>query len=303
MTDEGARARIRARRVLQCGGVTGDLTQIRPLQGRVADTSRCEKGYCLMDESVTYEVNDVVATITLNRRHERNTINLEVCDAVYAAVQQAESDPAVRVMVLTGSGAVFCAGADLKAIAAGQGPDIADHRGGFGGFVRVARTKPVIAAVNGHALAGGLELVLAADLAIASTQALFGVPEVTVGLIAGGGGAIRLPVDLPPKIGMQMLLTGKPITAANALLHGLVNELAEHEDVLPAAHRLAREICAAAPTAVAATLRVARTSMSLRDEANAWCISDDTLARIFETPNAVEGIAAFTNKRPPHWTV
>lgn len=256
-----------------------------------------------MAELVVYTVDDGIATITLNRPRERNAINPEMCDAVYAAVQQAESDAAVRVSILTGSGAVFCAGADLKAFAAGEGPDIAGHRGGFGGFVRVARSKPVIAAVNGHALAGGLELVLAADLAVASTHARFGVPEVTVGLIAGGGGAIRLPIDLPSKIGLRMLLTGKPITAAEALTHGLVNELAEPEGVLAAAGRLAREICAAAPGAVAATLHVARTAMSLRDDANAWCVSDDTLQEIFTTADAAEGIDAFTHKRPPRWNV
>ena len=254
-----------------------------------------------MTAYVRYEVNGEVATITLDRPQERNAINLEVCDQIYTAVQTAESDSTVRVMILTGNGPVFCAGADLNAFAAGQGPAIANHRGGFGGFVRVARTKPVIAAVNGPALAGGLELVLAADLAVASNEALFGVPEVTLGLIAGGGGAIRLPVDLPSKIGLRMLLTGKPITATEALQHGLVNELAAPEAVYAAASNLADEICAVAPTAVAATLRVARAATSLRDDANAWCINDDILADVFTSTDAAEGIDAFRNKRPPQW--
>lgn len=254
-----------------------------------------------MAQFVRYAIDGEVATITLDRPQERNAINLEVCDEIYTAMQQAESDSGVRVTILTGNGPVFCAGADLKAFAAGQGPAIADHPGGFGGFVRIARTKPVIAAVNGHALAGGLEMVLAADLAVASTEALFGVPEVTVGLIAGGGGAIRLPVDLPSKVGLRMLLTGKPISATDALMHGLVNELQPPDEVLPAAVKLADEICAAAPDAVAATLRLARAATSLRDEANAWCISDDTLEVTFASPNAIEGITAFTNKRRPRW--
>lgn len=250
---------------------------------------------------VQYEVDDGIATIILNRPADRNSVNLDVCDALYEAMGRFEADPAARVAILTGVGKVFCAGADLKAFGSGDGPKIAAHPGGFGGFVRFPRTKPVIAAVNGHALAGGLELVLAADLAVASDEALFGVPEVTVGLMAGGGGAIRLPIELPAKIGLRMLLTGEPIRAVEALRWGLVTDVVERALVIPAAVAMAREIAAASPSAVAATLRVARAAMMLRDEGSAWCVSDDVMAEVFDTADAREGVLAFAEKRPPRW--
>jgi enoyl-CoA hydratase len=254
-----------------------------------------------MTSPVRYGLDGAIATITLDRPAERNAVDLKVCDAMYGALQEFEADPRARVAILTGAGSVFCAGADLKAFAGGDGPKIASHRGGFGGFVRYRRTKPVVAAINGHALAGGLELVLACELAVASRQALFGLPEVTVGLIAGGGGAIRLPVELPPKAAFRMLLTGKPITADDALRYGLINQVVEPENVMAAATALADDIVAAAPLAVTASLQVARATLALRDEANAWCISDDTMEAIFATDDAREGIQAFVDKRPPRW--
>ncbi|MBP1823254.1 enoyl-CoA hydratase/isomerase family protein [Mycobacterium sp. OAE908] len=255
-----------------------------------------------MTSPVRYERDAAIATITLDRPAERNAVNLEVCDAMYAALQQFEADTKARVAILTGTGPAFCAGADLTAFAAGDGPKIAAHRGGFGGFVRYRRTKPVVAAINGHALAGGLELVLACEMAVASNRAMFGLPEVTVGLMAGGGGAIRLPVDVPPKIAFRMLLTGKPIDAAEALQYGLINQVVDPDDVMPATLLLAQQIAAAAPLAVAASLRVGRTALGLRDEANAWCVSDDVMDEVFATQDAREGVGAFVDKRHPTWT-
>jgi enoyl-CoA hydratase/carnithine racemase len=254
-----------------------------------------------MKRPVRYVLDEAIAIITLDRPSDRNAVNLEMCDAVYAALERFEADPRARAAILTGAGPVFCAGADLKAFNDGDGPKIAAHQGGFGGFVRYRRSKPVIAAINGHALAGGLELVLACELAVASNRALFGLPEVTVGLMAGGGGAIRLPTQLPPKIAFRMLLTGKPIDAVDALQYGLVNQVVDPDQVLPSALALAKEIVAAAPHSVAATLRVARTALELRDEFNAWCVSDDTMDAIFATEDAREGMRAFLNKREPQW--
>lgn len=250
---------------------------------------------------VDYQVEDGIATITLNRPDNRNAVNLDVCDAMYAALEEFESTDAARVAILTGSGMVFCAGADLKAVAAGDGPRIVGHRGGFGGFVRFHRTKPVIAAVNGHALAGGLELMLATELAVASTTALFGLPEVTVGLIAGAGGAVHLPRDLPSKVALRMLLTGAPIAADEALRHGLVSQVVEPDQVMVVAKSMAREIAAAAPLAVAATLKVARVAMDSGDEASAWRVNDDVMAEIFSSEDAHEGTVAFAEKRLPEW--
>lgn len=254
-----------------------------------------------MSSVVDYAVDDGIATITLNRPEDRNAVNLDVCDAMYAALEEFESSDAARVAILTGSGKVFCAGADLKAVAAGDGPRLVGHRGGFGGFVRFPRTKPVIAAVNGHALAGGLELVLAAEIAVASIKALFGLPEVTVGLVAGAGGAIRLPLDLPSKFAFRMLLTGKPIPADEALRHGLVTQVVEPDEVMAVARTWAREIAEVAPLAVAATLKIARSAMASGDEASAWRVNDDVMSEIFASEDAHEGTTAFAEKRPPNW--
>lgn len=255
-----------------------------------------------MSAVVEYELTDGIATITLNRPDDMNAVNLAVCDAMVEALQAFENDPRARVAVLTGRGRVFCAGADLKAFAAGDGPKIAGHRAGFGGFVRFARTKPIIAAVNGHALAGGLELVLACDLAVASSQARFGVPEVTVGLLAGGGGAVRLPSRLPTKAAMRLLLTGTPIDANEAWRLGLVNEVVQRDQVPDAARTLAEQIRAAAPLAVAASLRVAQTAASGVGDEAAWRLNDELLTQLFDTADAGEGQQAFVEKRRPAWT-
>lgn len=254
-----------------------------------------------MTSAVEYRVEDGIATITLNRPDDRNAVNLEVCDAMYTVLERFEADPAARVAILTGSGRVFCAGADLKAVAAGDGPRLVGHRGGFGGFVRFPRTKPIIAAVNGHALAGGLELMMATEMAVASSTALFGLPEVTVGLVAGAGGVIRLPVDLPSKVAFRMLLTGKPISADEALRHGLVTEVVAPAEVMALARAWAADIGDAAPLAVAATLKIARSALAVGDEASAWSVNDDVMAKIFESEDANEGTRAFAEKRSPVW--
>lgn len=255
-----------------------------------------------MSTVIEYDLNDGIATITLNRPNDMNAVNLAMCNAMAETLRAFEDDPAARVAILTGAGRVFCAGADLKAFAAGDGPKIAGHEAGFGGFVRYSRTKPVIAAVNGHALAGGLELVLACDLAVASRHARFGVPEVTVGLIAGGGGAIRLPTHIPSKAAMRLLLTGQPIDAGEALRLGLVNEVVEPDQVQTAARAIAEQIRAAAPLAVAASMRVARAAASGEGDETVWRLSDETLTRLFDTADAAEGQRAFLEKRRPTWT-
>jgi enoyl-CoA hydratase/carnithine racemase len=254
-----------------------------------------------MPDVVTYRLDDGIATITLNRPEHRNAIDLQVCAEMVDALRRFESDPLARVGVLSGAGKVFSAGADLKAFAGGDGPRIAGHEGGFGGFVRYPRTKPVVAAVNGHALAGGLELVLACELAVASRTALFGVPEVTIGLLAGGGGAVRLPAELPKKHAMRLLLTGKPVTADEALRMGLVNEVVEPDDVYSAALTLAGQIRDAAPRAVAATLELAEAIGSGMHAEQAWKLNDELLAELFESEDAAEGLRAFAAKRPPRW--
>jgi enoyl-CoA hydratase len=255
-----------------------------------------------MTDVVTYSMDAGIATITLNRPEHRNAINLRVCDEMVAALRTFDDDATARVAILTGAGTVFSAGADLKAFATGDGPAIAGHEGGFGGFVRYPRTKPVVAAVNGHALAGGLELVLACDLAVASRSALFGMPEVTIGLLAGGGGAVRLPTAIPLKAAMKLLLTGKPVDAAEAMLLGLVNSVVEPGEVYPAALEFAGQIRDAAPRAVAATLKLAKLAASVTDEATTWAANDELLATLFAGEDVAEGLRAFAEKRRPRWT-
>src|SRR4051794_8439746 len=174
---------------------------------------------------VEYEVQGRVGVMRINRPEARNAINPEVAAGIEAGIDQIENDPETWVGVLTGEGSVFCAGADLKAIAAGQGASLETERGGFGGITRRERPKPLIAAVDGPALAGGCELALACDLIVASRAAAFGLPEVKRSLVAAAGGMFRLPRNLPPNIAMEVVLTGDPIPAERAHQHGLVNEL------------------------------------------------------------------------------
>src|SRR5688572_17534493 len=157
---------------------------------------------------VDYEIRGRVAVLTLNRPEARNAVNGELANALEAALDRMEDDPEVWVGILTGAGPVFSAGADLKAIAAGKGNELGTKRGGFAGLVQRERTKPLIAAVDGPALAGGCELVLACDVVVASREARFGLPEVKRSLVASAGGLVKLPRVLPPRVAMQMLLTG-----------------------------------------------------------------------------------------------
>jgi enoyl-CoA hydratase/carnithine racemase len=254
-----------------------------------------------VSDVLIYSVDGPVVTLTLNRPAELNAVTADMCDAMFDALAAFEADPKTRVAILTGAGRVFCAGADLKAFAGGDGPKVAGHRGGFGGFVRYPRTKPVIAAVNGHALAGGLGLVIACELAVASSAARFGVPEPTVGLMAGDGGAARLPRQLGAKAAMQLLLTGQPIDAHRALALGLVNTVVDPERVHEVALEHAEQICRTAPMSSAATLKVARHGVAGATEGEVWRVNDVALVELFASEDAAQGMRAFTEKRQPLW--
>jgi enoyl-CoA hydratase len=206
----------------------------------------------------------------------------------------------VWVAVLTGQGPVFSAGADLKAIAAGRSGELITKRGGFAGIVRRQRSKPVIAAVDGPALAGGTEIVLACDLVVASRNASFGLPEVKRSLVAAAGGLFRLPRALPRAIAMEVALTGDPITAERAFHFGLVNELVEPGAAKAAAFNLAERITANAPLAVRATrdLVVAATS---RDDDELWRLTDQAMFTVASSEDFQEGPRAFIEKRAPVW--
>ena len=208
-------------------------------------------------------------------------------------------------MVLTGAGdQSFCAGADLKAISRGESLNPPGTESwGFAGMVQHPIAKPVIAAVNGQALGGGTELVLAADLAVAAQTATFGLPEVKRGLIAAAGGLVRLPEQLPRKVAMQLILTGDPIDATTAQRWGLVNEVVPAESLLESALALAERIARNAPLSVQHSKAVAQGIVegSIPDEAAAWAASDTAMFAVMTSEDALEGPIAFAEKREPRW--
>jgi crotonobetainyl-CoA hydratase len=255
---------------------------------------------------VLVERRGAALVLTINRPEVRNAIDQDVSRRIAAALAAADRDEDVRAVVLTGAGdRAFSAGADLKALARGEParPPELEHLG-FAGLVHTTLAKPLIAAVNGAALGGGLEVVLACDLAVAARTATFGLPEVARGLAAGGGGAVRLPAQIPQKVALRMLLTGEPVPAAEALRWGLVNEVVEPPQLMPAALELADRIAAQAPLAVAASKRIAYRSLAgVREgEAFAWRLNAIETATLAGTDDAREGARAFVEKRPPRWS-
>lgn len=239
--------------------------------------------------------------ITINRPEARNAVNDEVAQGIEDALDRLEADDDLWVGILTGAPPVFSAGADLKMVGAGRAMALQTKRGGFGGIVRRARTKPLIAAVDGPALAGGTEMVLACDLVVASTTATFGIPEVKRSLVAAAGGLFRLPRRLPLNVAMECALTGDPIAAALAYQFGLVNDLCEPGTALEHAVALAGRITSNAPVAVRATRRIVLDSLTV-DEATAWRLSAEGFAEASASEDFKEGIDAFVEKRSPVWT-
>jgi enoyl-CoA hydratase len=251
------------------------------------------------DPMIDFEIRGRVAVITLNRPEARNALSRDGVLGLEAAVERLEADAQLRVGILAGAPPAFCAGADLKMIAAGRQEEFFTERGGWGGFVRLERVKPVIAAVDGAAVGGGTELVLACDLVVASTAAYFGVPEVTRGLVPAAGALHRLLRKLPENLAMECLLTGAPITAETAAQHRLVNELCAPGEALESALELAERIAANPPVAVQESLRVARSVASWQPvEKDAWTQTAIAVARVLATDEVVEGVQAFIEKRP-----
>lgn len=253
---------------------------------------------------VDYELDGHIAVITINRPEARNAVNGDVARGIEEAVDRLEDDDEAWVGVLTGArtekGYIFCAGADLKAMSSDPG-GMATARGGFGGFVQRERTKPVIAAVDGPALAGGTELVLACDLVVASRTAVFGVPEVKRNLVAAAGGLFRLPRKLPRNIAMELVLTGRLDFPAERAHHfGLVNELCDEGEALATAQALAARICENAPLAVRESRRIVVEATDQPDEVG-WKMSVEGIAKMFATEDFNEGITAFIEKRQPAW--
>ncbi|MET9065469.1 crotonase/enoyl-CoA hydratase family protein [Streptosporangium sandarakinum] len=251
-----------------------------------------------MSDEVLVDVEDGVAVITINRPQARNAVNGAVARGIAAALDELEERKDVAAYVLTGAGGTFCAGMDLKGFLAGDVPVVAGR--GFGGLVEAPPKKPIIAAVEGYALAGGFELALACDIVIASEEAKFGLPEPKRGLVAGAGGVMRLPRRIPYHLAMEIALTGDHFPAARLREAGLVNHVTPAGEALARAVELARRIAANAPLALAATKRVIVESADWSAE-EMFERQQEIINPVFGSKDAMEGAAAFAEKRAPRW--
>jgi enoyl-CoA hydratase len=227
-------------------------------------------------------------------------VNGAVAQGIEEAIDKIEADDGIWVGIITGEPPVFCAGADLKEINSGNAAGLATAKGGFAGIVQRERTKPIIAAVDGPALAGGTEIVLSCDLVVASSTAAFGIPEVKRSLVAAAGGLFRLGRKIPLNIAMELALTGDPISAELAHHHGLVNRLCEPGHALEVATALAEQICANAPVAVRESRKVVLEATNAPDELG-WKMSAEGMANAMSSADFSEGLTAFIEKRPPQW--
>lgn len=253
---------------------------------------------------VTLERNGHVGLVTIRRPEAMNAVNAAVSAGLGAALEEADRDDAVRVVVVTGEGRAFCAGADLKALGAGEDIGAPGHpEWGFAGYVRHFVSVPTIAAVNGFALGGGTEIVLASDLAVIDSDAELGLPEVKRGLLAAAGGVIRTQRQVPLKLALELALTGDPITAEQAMAWGLVNRVAPAGTALEVALSLAGRIADNAPLSVRETKRVMHETAVLGSDwgDEAWRVSNRAAGRVIRSEDFREGTRAFAEKRAPQW--
>jgi enoyl-CoA hydratase/carnithine racemase len=248
--------------------------------------------------AVLTERRDNVLVITLNRPEARNAINLALAEGIAGGLDELDSDEALSVGVITGAGGFFCAGMDLKAFVTGERPWVGDR--GFAGIVQRAARKPLIAAVEGFAVAGGFEIALACDLIVAAGGAKFGIPEVKRSLVAAGGALLRLPQRMPYGSAMELALTGDTITAERAAELGVVNRIAEAGGALDAALELAATISKNAPLALIASKEVLRKQRDW-DEGEFWHKQGEITGPVFGSEDAQEGAKAFAEKRDPVW--
>jgi enoyl-CoA hydratase len=250
------------------------------------------------DRPVLVERRDSTLLITIDRPGVKNALDLAVAEGIAAALDELDADPDLKVGVLTGAGGNFSSGMDLKAFAAGQKPVIPGR--GLAGFAEAPPAKPLIAAVEGYALAGGFEVALACDLIVASREATFGLPEVRRGLLAAGGGLVRLPRLLPPRVAAEIILTGEFVAAERMAEHGVVSRLTDPGGAVDGALELAAKIAANAPLAVAGARRMLQLAPDL-DEAALWAEMRKLNAEVGSSEDALEGARAFAEKRTPEW--
>lgn len=251
-----------------------------------------------MADEVLTERDGAVLVITLNRPQAKNAVNRALAEGLAAALDELDGEEAVKVGVLTGAGGAFSAGMDLKAFLQGEFPTVMGR--GFGGITEKPPVKPLVAAVEGVALAGGLEIVLSCDLVVAANNARFGIPETKVGLLAGAGGLIRLPQRIPVNIAMECALTGDFFSAADARAWGMVNRLTEPGEALAAARELAAKVAANGPLGVVASKRIIREAAYWPAE-ELWSRQAEAMGPVFGSEDAKEGAAAFAEKRKPVW--
>jgi enoyl-CoA hydratase len=250
--------------------------------------------------SVDFEKRGPFAVIKINRPEARNAVNAAVAQGIEDAIDQIEEDDTIWVGIITGEPPVFCAGADLKEINAGNAAGLATRKGGFAGITQRERTKPIIAAVDGPALAGGTEIVLSCDLVVASATATFGIPEVKRSLVAAAGGLFRLGRKIPLNVAMELTLTGDPIDATRAHHLGLVNRLVDAGGALDEAISLAEQICANAPVAVRESRKIVLEATNAPDDVG-WKMSAEGMGIAMQSEDFAEGLTAFIEKRPPAW--
>ncbi|MEU1984493.1 crotonase/enoyl-CoA hydratase family protein [Nocardia sp. NPDC019395] len=251
------------------------------------------------DEPVLVSDDNGVRTITLNRPSARNAVDLAMATAIEDALTELDERRDLMVAVLAANGPTFCAGMDLKAFLRGERP--VTERRGFAGIAQEPPRKPIIAAVDGPAVAGGFEIVLACDMIVASEKAFFALPEVKRGLVAAGGGLLRLPGRLPYHLAMELALTGKQISADDASRYGLINQLVAPGAAVAAARELAAEVAACGPLAVAATKRILQDSPGWPAD-EAFERQSEFTNPVRSSADAAEGARAFTEKRAPVWT-
>jgi len=251
-----------------------------------------------MSDEVLVEVADGIMTVTLNRPEAKNAVNKALAEGVAAAMDELDSNDDICVAILTGAGGGFCSGMDLKAFVTGEMPVVEGR--GFAGLTEYTPRKPLIAAIEGFALAGGLEVAIACDLIVTADNAKLGIPEVKRGLAAAGGGLIRLPRQVPPRLAMELALTGDFVSAQRAHEMGLVNEVVPAGTALDAAKVLAAKIAANGPLAVTVSKQVLQESPDW-SSAEMWTKQQEIVSPIFTSEDAIEGSVAFAEKRAPNW--
>jgi enoyl-CoA hydratase len=252
-----------------------------------------------MSDEVLVEHRDQVLVITINRPRARNAVNRAVAESIAAAIDELDGNRELTLGIITGAGGSFCSGMDLKGFLTGERPSLPGR--GFAGLTQAPPKKPLIAAVEGYALAGGCEIVLACDLVVAAESAKFGIPEVKRGLVAAAGGLMRLPNRVPPQIAMELALTGDFLDAADAHRYGLVNRLTPTGGALDAALGLAAKISANGPLAVRLSKQIIVESADW-SSADMWDHQAKIIEPVFSSADAREGAQAFAEKRAPVWT-